>query len=511
MAKKNKGKRMPNKGKVSTDKYIIENARKLPIDKCYITSKWQENGMATVVVTRKRNNGNFIVCSFLVDTYCLGVKDCLIAPDMLQSDVKDLISRYKSRQDMEEVSYEVAHNVIYGALGFAEDAGLTPTKDFKIAQYILEEDTEDIPLIEYEFGKDGKYFLITYSNSKDRLLIPELKKNLGDEFKYVIDDVLDDYDDPEDEVDYNEDDNAADDLLPPLNYKQLEENLHKAAELIKEEKEKYPDEEYSYAYPSYPSRLEHLNYSWLADELFSPENYDNLPKDVIDRILALPADKVAEDLSRCIYFEIGRTYKAINNETAEDPTESSIIHALNILANIDSEKGFESIMELLRQNDKFSDYHLGDLASYTISTAIYKSGRNRIKELEHFLSEPCFSSFMKDNVVEALVTMMLQEPVRRDEILSIFRRQLESMLDRLPRREGCDGNLAGFLMAHLADIRAVELLPEIKKVYSTGYVNPMIAGDYEEVVEAINSPASSLDTDKYALSDIYKEYGYQHP
>ena len=37
-----------------------------------------------------------------------------------------------------------------------------PQKDFAVARYILEEDTEDIPLIEFEFGMDGVPTLFCY-------------------------------------------------------------------------------------------------------------------------------------------------------------------------------------------------------------------------------------------------------------------------------------------------------------------------------------------------------------
>jgi hypothetical protein len=42
-------------------------------------------------------------------------------------------------------------------LEFAEEYGFKPHEDFsKVAQYILEEDTESIELMDIECGKDGK-------------------------------------------------------------------------------------------------------------------------------------------------------------------------------------------------------------------------------------------------------------------------------------------------------------------------------------------------------------------
>ena len=60
-------------------------------------------------------------------------------------------------------SYDEAHNCIYGAIAFAEEAGIEPDKSFKITQYMLDEDDDNIPLIEYKYGKDGKHTLLTSS------------------------------------------------------------------------------------------------------------------------------------------------------------------------------------------------------------------------------------------------------------------------------------------------------------------------------------------------------------
>lgn len=53
----------------------------------------------------------------------------------------------------EEISYVEAHNLIYGAIEFAEEADIEPYRDFNVAKYILEEDTDKIPLIDFRIGQ----------------------------------------------------------------------------------------------------------------------------------------------------------------------------------------------------------------------------------------------------------------------------------------------------------------------------------------------------------------------
>lgn len=189
MAKKksknnSKGQKQPA---LSPYRFMREKARALPVGKCYIAPPdWQESGMAHVIVTRVRPSGNLVMASFLVDTFCLGVKDAGYHENMTPYDFEQYLDNYKNGMGLEEISYNEAHNIIYGAMAFAEEGGIKPSKEFNPAGYILEEDTDDIPLIEYDFGKNGKHFLVVNPDRKEMPYYHTLKKNLGDDFEYVM-------------------------------------------------------------------------------------------------------------------------------------------------------------------------------------------------------------------------------------------------------------------------------------------------------------------------------------
>ena len=69
-----------------------------------------------------------------------------------------------SRGDFEELEYNLAHNIIFGALEFASENNFKPHRDFeKFTKYILEIDDNRMPFIDIEFGKDGKPLIITGS------------------------------------------------------------------------------------------------------------------------------------------------------------------------------------------------------------------------------------------------------------------------------------------------------------------------------------------------------------
>ena len=138
--------------------YIKTRVRSLPIHKCYINSNWKQSGMASIIVVRKHTEAKFTFGVYLVDLFALGTKNTFFNFSQTQKTIDDLISR----DNFIEIDYSKAHNIIYGANQFAEDNGFKIHKDFKkITQYILEIDDDKIPLIDIEFGKDGKPLIIS--------------------------------------------------------------------------------------------------------------------------------------------------------------------------------------------------------------------------------------------------------------------------------------------------------------------------------------------------------------
>lgn len=139
--------------------YIRTRARKLPIDACYINGNWKQSGMASIIVVRKHTNQNYTFGVYLVDIFALGTKDTFYNFNVSPSVLAELLERMEEDKFI-KADYALVHNIIYGANEFAEEHGYKTSKDFILTQFILEEDTEAIELIDIEFGKDGKPFLI---------------------------------------------------------------------------------------------------------------------------------------------------------------------------------------------------------------------------------------------------------------------------------------------------------------------------------------------------------------
>ncbi len=161
---------------------IKKKARSYPIHECRITNAGAEGGKYDIIVARKKPNGDLIVGFYLVDTWCLGLKDTFYRHDMSVHDYEETI------EDMEEdgfgaVTTEVcdpnhAFNLIYGAIEYAEDIGFQPHKDFEVTEYILP-DVDDVEYEDIEFGKDGMPFYVDGPDDNVAAVLARLEKNVG--------------------------------------------------------------------------------------------------------------------------------------------------------------------------------------------------------------------------------------------------------------------------------------------------------------------------------------------
>jgi hypothetical protein len=176
MSKKNKP--APQQVMPIGKNYVVKSGRSLPIISCKMN---ETAGLNSFVITRQIPNGNFIVGSYMVDVYCLGLKNTMYKININREEYEDFMDHLEySLSGLEDCDYAIAHNWIYGGIAYAEDLGFKPNADFNISKYILEDDTEDIPLIEFEFGHNGKPMYVSGPFDDPSKIIATLRRNIGE-------------------------------------------------------------------------------------------------------------------------------------------------------------------------------------------------------------------------------------------------------------------------------------------------------------------------------------------
>ncbi len=177
---------------LTPEKYIRTKARALPIGICYISGDWKESRAAVIIVARVHPNKNITHGVFFVDLYCLGVKDTLWLFNQNPLEFKAIIDRQNAADSdtfpVYKTNYALVHNIIYGAISYAEENGFRVHKNFELTQFILEEDDERIPLIDVEFGYKGKPLYIASPENPDELrrVNAHLGQRLGQGNFYIV-------------------------------------------------------------------------------------------------------------------------------------------------------------------------------------------------------------------------------------------------------------------------------------------------------------------------------------
>lgn len=476
---------------LSPEQYVREKARTLEIGDCFINEDYDEFGLGHIVVTRLHKGGRKTIGVYFVDKYCLGVKDAFYRLRMDDVDYKDFIQTMSREYHLKKISYNEAHNLIYGAIEFADEAGIAPCKDFALAKYILEEDTEAIPLIEYEYGKDGKHLLVVGSQKEADRYLPALRANLGANFNYIIED--NPFAAPEDEEEEGEEDPFGKDFIQRL------------SDFQKKRKDAMRwDQPYSYKHPRYPVVLDVENPSLL--QIISDPGNMCLSDAQVDEILSLPHDSLRRDLENILLFNIGLSCDGIPEEMSSKPFAGVIGHCVMLLGEVGNDSSsLNAVLELLRQNDDFLDYHIADSSMEIIVPTIYNLAKNKLDALMDFMKETGLANFWKFTVVNAVVQISFFEPDRRPEVVAWFERLLTAINRDFPSATYTDAMLNGLIVSDLIKIDATELMSEIKTMYDNGFVDLMAIGDFAEVEKAMSKKGHSPSLE--IKLDIKKRYG----
>jgi len=167
--------------KFSSEKYLQQNGRKLPIEKCLIADLYYQNhGLTICLIIRKQPSGYFSFANFMVDRGCLGIKETIVNCNFPKHEIDNMLEKFGGYGELEEVSPAYFHNMIYGALDYAADNGFQPCKDFALAQYLLNPDLVDDGIDEIEFGWEGKPFYIQGPFDDGKRILSILKAKVGE-------------------------------------------------------------------------------------------------------------------------------------------------------------------------------------------------------------------------------------------------------------------------------------------------------------------------------------------
>ncbi len=136
-------------------------------------------GLGLVLIAREARYNQITFSSYLLDIWCLGVKDA-IAPRTIdrikfEEVVEGLFNLFPGKP--QQVPLEVAQGLIFGACEYAESLGFKPHKDFEKTRLHTGE-WDGIKRI--EFGRNGKPCYVSGPHDNPEKIMETLKKSCGE-------------------------------------------------------------------------------------------------------------------------------------------------------------------------------------------------------------------------------------------------------------------------------------------------------------------------------------------
>ena len=449
---------------LSPERLVMERGRRLPLEACYLCrDSLLESGEGIGYVVRRHSGGKWAIGAYLIDKWCLGVKDTFFRVRMEDSDYRDFLDSVR-RAGAVEVPYEELHNWVFGSVEFAAEAGISPHKGFAVTRYLLEDDEDErVPIIEYEFGQNGMHHLCVQTAQEAARYLPILRRNLGTNFHFTLRDgfMPDDYDDaPEEDDDF----------------------------------EYIPEPEYSYSHPGYPSAFTWRNKD-LEVLLTGP---DEVPEDdVVRKILQADHDSLRQDLEDFILKVLHDTADIKKEKVGDDGL--LLILSLLLLGEVGDSRSLDVVIEVLRQSYWFREHHFGDWTDTILVPVIASLCQGNFCKILSFLEESGREEMFRTIVIPAVCTAANKDKSLRTEAIAMLGKVLDLYTGELSRGENplCGSASGGMLVCHLIDFGAVELKGKIETLYSTGRIDPSISGSLDSVLEELNLPEHYHYYDRY--------------
>lgn len=174
--------------KISRKKAIII-AKTSPIIDCLIRKDIFTGGIGTAIVSREMSNNRLGIGVFLLDVWCLGVKNTYFSV-LSEDEYADRIKEISVHETLENIHPSCVRKLIEQCVEFSNGLGFMPHKEFKFSRQLLTDIDPTVCPIKYTFGKDGKPFYISGPNenlNQSKRIINSLLQNCGEgNFDYLM-------------------------------------------------------------------------------------------------------------------------------------------------------------------------------------------------------------------------------------------------------------------------------------------------------------------------------------
>jgi hypothetical protein len=133
----------------------VLRAAQAPIQHCLVPETLFDKGIGTMVLARGMSTYHLAVGVFLVDTWCLGIKDVFFR-SMDAERFEMMIARLDGMTPMESVDPSYARKLLCDAAAWPASIGFAPHRDFAVIERLFGDVRADASDTTFQFGREGR-------------------------------------------------------------------------------------------------------------------------------------------------------------------------------------------------------------------------------------------------------------------------------------------------------------------------------------------------------------------
>lgn len=195
---KQKQKRAKKNTAVFSNRNPVTSYSKYPIHECLVPENLFDLGIGNIIVSRRSPSGEIGISAFVVDVFCLGVKNVMFTiadENKYETVIKPGMGQHQGAE-FENIHPSCVRKLIEGAVKYAQELGFSAHPDYKKYSPIFGDTDKSVCPEKYTFGQGGKPFYINGPNEtpqQSERIIKQLQNVCGEgnfEFTLGMGDVL---------------------------------------------------------------------------------------------------------------------------------------------------------------------------------------------------------------------------------------------------------------------------------------------------------------------------------
>lgn len=246
----------------------------------------------------------------------------------------------------------------------------------------------------------------------------------------------------------------------------------------------FPVQEPEYVAPQPPEYFELAPFFHPEIELILKET-QTFTTDHIDILMAFPRETAIKDLEQALYRSLFADYDDYNDYDTDNngTTHYSVPHIIWFLYAFEATESVHLVKYLLQMDTEFINHWFGDTFVEDTWFMFYLILKDNPQPLIDILYQPNLQSYPKTALIYAMEQLAYHNPENRNKVITWLSEILQFQSDNYKDRNIHDTSFASYLEDAALHLKAIELLPLLKKMHKQGCIDEEHQGDYHKVEE----------------------------